>query len=921
MSLESYRRKRNFTRTSEPAGGHAATEAEARAAGQEADRRFVVQRHRATRLHYDFRLEIDGVLMSWAVPRGPSMRPLERRMAAQVEDHPLDYFDFEGVIPRGEYGGGDVIVWDWGTWRPEETDDPGSAVRAGELKFELFGQKLRGRFVLVRTRSDARGRADWLLIHKRDEHADTAWEIDAHPESVKSGRTNDQVKEGLPAVWDSRAPAGDAEIDLTGARAGPMPDFVPPMLATAVDRPFSDPDWLFELKLDGYRVEAVVRDGVVRLWTRNRQDAARYFPSLAAAKPTWIAAQRAVVDGEVVALNASGEPDFSLLQDLAGMRGLAAVRGERAAARAPGNEPDGPDAPGGSDGPGAPTRGSGPGDAAQPAIGGGTEPPDSRGTIVYHVFDLLHYEDRSLFGVPLEERKKLLRSITRQHPHVRYLSHVTADGVDFHAAAEARGLEGIVAKLRRSHYEPGRRSRSWLKIKIRREQELIVVGYEPGKGSHADLGALLVAVHEGGRLRYAGEVGSGIDARQRRAFRRQLDSLRRSDPPVDDAPRLPGVIWAEPRLVIRAEFTEWTSDNLLRQAAFKGVEPEREPGSVVRERPLRAASAVRSAERTAAGEPAGDPPSAAAATDDELEALSAMRRDGPWEIGGHRVNLTNLDKLLFPARGYTKRDLITYYVRIAPVLLPHLRQRPLNVDRWPNGVTGGHFWQKQIPSHAPTWVARWDYPEAGRNESHTYIVCDRVATLAWLANQAVIDLHPWTSRLPDWWRPTYALIDIDPGERTTFAEVVTLARLYRDALAHLRVRGFPKVTGKRGIQIWVPVAPHYTFDQTRDWVMGISQAVGRAVPDLVSWEWEKAGRGGRARLDYTQNAINKTLVAPYAVRPVPGAAVSAPIAWEELDDPELRPDGWDIVTLPERVSASGDLFAGALDLDQELPPL
>jgi bifunctional non-homologous end joining protein LigD len=300
----------------------------------------------------------------------------------------------------------------------------------------------------------------------------------------------------------------------------------------------------------------------------------------------------------------------------------------------------------------------------------------------------------------------------------------------------------------------------------------------------------------------------------------------------------------------------------------------------------------------------GDPPQAA--TPDEMTALDALGAQGPWHIG---------------EPGYTKRDLIRYYVTIAPVLLPHLAGRPLNVDRWPNGVTGSHFWQKQIPSHAPSWVARWDYPEAGSSESHTYVVAERVATMAWLANQAVIDLHPWTSKADRYRIPTYALIDIDPGTKTTFEEVIALARLYRAALEHLKVRGFPKVTGKRGIQIWVPIEPRYSYAETSDWVEGLSRAVGAAMPDLISWEWAKSGRGGRARLDFTQNAINKTLVAPYAVRPERHASVSMPITWDELDDPGLRPDGWDLRTAITRVEQVGDLFAEAIGLEQPLPAL
>jgi bifunctional non-homologous end joining protein LigD len=307
----------------------------------------------------------------------------------------------------------------------------------------------------------------------------------------------------------------------------------------------------------------------------------------------------------------------------------------------------------------------------------------------------------------------------------------------------------------------------------------------------------------------------------------------------------------------------------------------------------------------------------------ELETLDQLDAEGGWEVGGHRVELTNLDKVLFPDAGLTKRDLVRYYTTVAPTILPYLRERPLNVHRWPDGIGGkkGGFWQKQIPTHAPDWVSRWDYPDAGRSQSHTYVVADGVATMAWLANQAVIDLHPWTSRLPEYWRPSYAYIDIDPGEHTSWEEVLTLARLYHTALDHLGVRGYPKVTGQRGIQVWIAVQPRYTFEDTRDWVGGLSRGVGAVVPELVSWEWSKAERGGRARLDYTQNSMNKTLVAPYAVRPVASGAVSAPITWAELDDPALAAQRWDMRTIVERVAERGDLFAGILADAQALPPI
>jgi bifunctional non-homologous end joining protein LigD len=961
MSLETYRRKRDFKRTPEPAGDGRLPPP------PEGGRRFVVQRHRATRLHYDFRLEIDDVLASWAVPKGPSLNPTDRRMAVHVEDHPLSYFDFEGVIPKGEYGGGDVIVWDWGTWEPEETDDPAKAVRKGELKFRLHGQKLRGRFTLVRIRSDDPSKDDWLLIHKKDEDADTAWNVDDHPQSVKTGRTNDQVAAGADAVWDSRAPAAEAAIDLAGAREEPLPDFIRPMNATAADRPFTDPDWFFELKLDGYRVEAVVNGIGVRLWTRNHQDAARYFPDLAAGRPSWIKADTAIVDGEVVALNDAGKPEFGLLQDRAGM-GRFGPRTEGDGRRK--RSPDADPAP-----------------------------------IVYYVFDLLYHDGKSLLDVPLEHRKRLLRSVLREHAVVRYASHVEADGEEFHAVVAEQGLEGIVAKLRTSVYEPGRRPRSWLKIKIRREQEVIVVGYEPGKGSHSDLGSLILGIYEDGELRFCGEVGSGLDGRTRRQLLAELDAHRVEQPPVVNPPRLKLARWCEPRLVVRVEFTEWTDDGLVRQAAYKGLEIGKDPRSVTREREVPARAAADAAERAAArsskqrepkprggSSPTGssgrtvgqtkgatakggtakaaratakaarataktspattsrpssgrlsagrvsasrvsaakgaeifvEPPDKRlsppqAATEGELAALDELAKEGSWSIGDHEIKLSNLDKVLFPEHGFTKRDLIRYYVTVAPIMLPYLRDRALNLWRWPDGVTGKSFWQKEIPKYAPEWIERWEYPEAKSSESHTYLVADRVATMAWLANHATIDMHPWTSRIDAYRTPTYALIDIDPGDKTTFEEIVTLARLFRAALEHLGVTGLPKVTGKRGLQVWVPVRPIYTFDQTRSWVESVSRAVGGTVPELVAWEWEKSARRGRARLDYTQNAVNKTLVAPYAVRPVAAAAVSAPIEWDELDDPDLRPDGWNIRTILPRISQRGDLFQPALELQQELP--
>ena len=923
--LERYWKKRDFAQTPEPAG-----EPGKPAVGGSTGGRFVVQRHRATRLHYDFRLEIDGVLASWAVPKGPTLDHKIRRMAVHVEDHPLEYFDFEGVIPKAQYGAGDVIVWDWGTYVPEaETPDPKQAVEDGELKFELNGQKLNGRFTLVRT-SRRPGSApttafeddseQWLLIKKRDASAADGWDTEEHPHSVKTGRTNDEVKEKREALWVSDRPAATAEIDLEGAVEAPFPGFTSPMLATLASGPFNDPDWLFEVKWDGYRLQATINNGVVKTYTRRGLDGATYFPGLLA-PASWIAAEQAIVDGEVVALDENGAPDFGLLQE--------AISGLRSGGRAV--------SPGGS-------------------------------RLRYQAFDLLYLDGRSLLRVPLEDRKRLLRSVLRETTRVRFASHVEADGVAFHKAASELGLEGIVAKLRRSSYESGRRSPAWLKIKIRPEQELVVGGYTLGEGNAKDLGAVAVGVYEDGRLKFAGKVGSGFNARVRKELRGRLQALETDRPAFDPAPERKGelrnLVWVKPELVIRAELGGWTREGYVRQTSFKGVDEGHDPRAVAREKAVPAKEAAAKAEAMVASaekkladkstsaakqtstaksksvakaKPAAKAKSPAkagpanpafkGATPEELEALATLPKEGLWSVGGRELKLTNLDKVLFPPidgsgeSPITKRELVTYFGRIAPAMLPHLAERPLNLNRFPNGVGGPSFWQKDIPSTAPDFLRRWEETGVDARKANTHLVGEEVAALCWLGNQAAFEVHAWTGRLPDVERPTFALVDIDPGEKTTWDETLQLARLYRAAFEHLGVRAYPKLTGKRGIQAWLPIVPKYTFHDTSDWVERLSKAIGAMVPDIVSWEWSVSQRKGRARLDYTQNTFIKTLVAPYAVRPVPGAAVSAPITWSELDDPSLRPNSFTIRNVVERVAKLGDLFAGAQTDAQELPKL
>jgi bifunctional non-homologous end joining protein LigD len=933
VPLDEYRRKRDFAKTPEPAPGDVTARPADGVSASPADpaapavppfalrRRFVVGRHRATRLHYDLRLEIGGVLVSWAVPKGPSLDPAAKRMAVHVEDHPHDYFDFEGAIPKGEYGAGDAIVWDWGYWEPErETPDPEQALIDGELKFRLRGEKLRGRWTIVRTGEATRKAGSaakkgepgnleatgdpWLLIAKQGPDAVEGWDAEDHPQSVKTGRTNDEVTAGDPPKHPASPPAQGVDPDLALAVPSPLPRFIEPMLATPGTAVPPGPEWLIEVKWDGYRTQALVRAGHADLRSRGGNDAAAWFPRLNGAAD-WIEAQDAVIDGEVVALDEQGRPDFSLLQE---------------------------------------------------------RMHDAKGGLVFIAFDLLHLDGHSLLNVPLEARKALLATRVRPDPRVQVSQHVVGGGPAFFEAAVKHGLEGVVAKRRRSTYQPGRRSADWIKRKGRPSQDLVVGGWTPEQGGKG-LGALLVGVYEDGKLRFSGAVGSGFDGTTRRLLLDRLAALEADAPAFDPPPapntrnrwtgkELAGVRWVRPELVISAEMAGWTRDGNVRQAAFKGIQDDRDPNGVTREAAIEVAtpdeasaaslsaaiSATSAADSASAASASGSSASApgpsiayAGASKDELAALAAMGKEGVWHVGGRELKLTNLDKPLFPPRDgsdeppVSKRELIAYFGQVAPAMLPHLAGRPLNLHRYPDGAGKPGFWQKQIPATAPDWLTRWrETGLEGREdrEANDHLVADGAAALCWLGNQASFEVHAWTSTCEDPWQPTYALIDIDPGTQTTWDQTLALARLYRTALAHLGVRAYPKVTGGRGLHAWIPIERgRYSYDETSAWVEKLSRAVGSAMPELVSWEWSKKDRGGKARLDYTQNQPIKTLVAPYAVRPAPGAPVSAPITWDELDDPELRPDRWTVRTLLPRLAELGDLWAPLPRDAQVLPPL
>ncbi len=917
MALEEYRRKRDFARTPEPRGGEvAATPGPGAEAAQtprpgttfpgwdrlRAGHRFCVQMHRATRLHFDLRLELGGVLLSWAVPKGPTLDPQQRRYAVHVEDHPIEYGDFEGVIPSG-YGAGTVELWDAGevTWLKESAPDPGASLRRGDLKFALDGRKLQGEFALVRlgARGRRRGGAevpepaagedrDWLLIKKRDDAAVPGFEATGHDWSVKTGRSLAEIAAQVGGdTWDASGlhPGGErgsgvrslAEVVASTPERRP-PASMGPMLAVPVSEPFSRPGWLFEMKYDGVRALCTVVDGSARLRGRRGRDETGRYPEVAAALAAALGAREAVVDGEIVALDAEGRPSFERLQSRINVTGARAVA--LAAAEVPAS---------------------------------------------IAVFDLLHLDGHDLRDLPLRLRKRLLRDLLTEGPAVRFADHVEDEGEALFAAIRERGLEGMVAKRGDSRYEGGRRSTSWLKVKAWCEQECVVCGLTAGRGGRTgSIGSLVLGVYEEGRLLHAGQAGSGLDEAMIAALRRRLDPLITEQSPFEREPSVPqAVTWVRPELVCSIRFTEWTAAGTLRHPVVRGLRPDLRPEDCVRERPVDASEAVTdvvvSAPPPAApARPAGPAPVAALAPDlaAALERLRAMEGDGHWEVSGRRLRLTNLDKPYWPDDGVTKRDMIEYYVRMGAVLLPHLRDRPLGMQIFPDGIHGKHFWRKRLPDHAPPWIRRWTWH--GEREV-TYVIVEEVATLAWIANSGAIDLHPWHSRIDAPEEPDWAVFDLDPFEPATFDDVREVARLVHVALDHLGLRGLPKTSGQTGLQIYVPLRRGPDYAAVRGWVEEVGRAIGQVLPERISWEWSVARRTGRIRIDYTQNIIGKTLAVPYSLRPAPGAPVSTPITWEELDDPGLRPDGWTIRTIGERLASAGDLFAPVLEGGQDLP--
>ena len=765
--LSEYRRKRDPKRTPEPRGRERK--------GRKKDPIFVVQRHAARRLHYDFRLERDGVLASWAVPKGVPLEPGQQHLAVHVEDHPLEYATFEGEIPKGEYGAGTVEIWDMGTY--ELLDEK----KDGGLTVLLDGKRLKGTWALVPAKLSGDPK-NWLLLRKRDESARPAH---------------------APARYE-------------------------PMLATLAEKVPTGSGWLYEVKWDGYRAIARVAGGDATLTSRRGNDLTARFASVRRGVEAAVRTPDCVLDGEVCALDERGRSSFSAMQQ---------------------GKPDTP--------------------------------------IVYYVFDVLEIDGEPLLELPLvERRERLTRLLDRRSKDVR-VSESFDDGEALYEAATSEGLEGVMAKRADSRYFPGKRTREWLKVKTHGHQEFVIAGYTKGQGRRSGrFGSLVLAVHRGRDLVYVGNVGTGFSEDEIDRLLKLLRPLERDEPPFSVVPKMPkvrkgDVVWVEPKLVAEVEFAEWTHDGRLRAPVYLGLREDKSPEEVRR----------------------------------ELPKTDEIRK------GKRVLKLSNLDKLFWPDEGITKGDLLEYYRAVAPVLVPHLRDRPFTMKRYPDGWQGGHFFQKDAPKHMPDWIPTVAVQATTRENPrrtrtiHAPLVNDELALL-WMVNMGCIDMNTWYSRVDKPDRPDFVLFDLDPSPDVGFPETVRTALLVKEVLDALGLRSLVKTSGSDGMHVLVPIERRSTYADTREFAEIVAGTLARTHRGLVTTEWSKAKRRG-VLIDANQNGEGKTIASVYSVRPRAGAPVSTPLRWNEVTE-DLDPQEFTMDVVLGRVERHGDLFEGVLSTRQSL---
>jgi len=897
MGLIEYAKKRNFKKTSEPKAGKS----------KDKDHLiFVVQKHDASRLHYDFRLEMDGVLKSWAIPKGPSLDPKVKHLAMMVEDHPFDYLNFEGIIPKGEYGGGTVIVWDEGTYEPIETIKGKKAqekhllkqLDSGSLKIRLHGEKLNGEFALVKTHG--MGENGWLMIKHKDQFATSA-DITKKDKSVLSGKTIKTMERTSEKVWQNgheedvdqglaegvatkKEETNKADVIkiLKDAPKSRIPTNSKPMKATLVDEPFDEPGWLFEVKWDGYRSLAVLnKKGEATLMSRNNLPFEKYYPINDALKK-W--KMDAVLDGELLVLNDKGISDFGAMQNWRS---------------------------------------------------------EADGNLVYYIFDVLWYEGKNLMGLPLRDRQAVLQSIIPSvNDHIRQSKTFDANGIDFFAAAERMGLEGIIAKKADSVYTSDLRSKEWLKVKVQRRQEVVIAGFTKNEGTGKSFSALVLGVYDKkGDLQFVGKVGTGFSDKLQKEMMAQFKPLITDKSPFDYEvdvdkptrfrPKRMGAkpTWLKPELVCEVGFAEVTSDGVFRQASFKGMRTDKTAKDVILETP------AHTGETVAEVDDKEEPQSKKAAstikkTDLKLDPVKNTERKtllNPTEdtqtkkVCGHELKFNHVTKLYWPEDNVTKGDMLNYYYKAGELMMPYLKDRPMSLNRFPGGIHGQSFYQKNVTDKAPDWAKTFDHV-TDEGKVTKYLVGTDEASLLWMNSLGCIEINPWFSRVQTPDNPDYCVIDLDP-DKHTYDQVVEAARITKEILDAIDVPSYPKTSGSTGMHIYIPLEAKYTYQQSQLFANIIVKLVHKQIPDFTSLERSIAARNGKMYLDFLQNRPGATIAGPYSLRPKPGATVSTPLSWEEVK-PGLTIQHFNIHNAIDRFKETGDLFQGVLgegiDLEKTL---
>lgn len=880
MALEKYREKRSEDKTPEPFGG--------KPSGKEL--RFVIQKHDASHLHYDFRLEMEGVLKSWAVPKGPSMDPDIKRLAMMVEDHPYDYRTFEGIIPKGQYGGGTVIVWDEGTYIPSDVEGDIKAyekelrkdLEAGRLKFKMNGKKLKGEFALVKTKG--RGENSWLLMKLEDEFA-TKKDITKLDESVISGKSIAEMKKSPDKVYGEedanekkekktkdkrKEKASSTKKDTATETAKPKKSSkdsttvekllknapaqkfytsVDPMLATLVDKPFDSDEWIYEVKWDGYRAVAFMNDGEVTMKSRNDKSFnEKFYPIYDELKQINL---NAVIDGEIVVVGSNGQANFGALQNWRS---------------------------------------------------------EADGDLVFYVFDILWLDGKDLKAFTLMERREILKQILPKSQTILLSEAFETSGIEFLETAKKMDLEGIMAKRKDSEYHTKNRTKNWLKIKANKRQEVVIGGFTLNDDSRKQFSSLLVGVYEGKKLVYTGKVGTGFNTKDQKEMMEQFKPLITDKPPFDKEPDVnkasrfrpdpphATVTWLKPKLLCEVAFTELTTDGIMRHPSFQGMRADKKATSVTLEKEQAVEKIVEDAAPIIAQR--GKAP--------RKTLLNPKEKSQVKKINGNEVKFTNLDKIFWPDEKLTKRDLINYYYQVAPYILPYLKGRPQSMNRFPDGIDGESFYFKDVTGKAPKWADTFKYVSESDGRERKYLVGKDDATLLFMANLGCIEMNPWNSTVEKPDNPTFCIIDLDP-DQNSFDQVIETAQVTKQLLDDIGVPSYCKTSGSTGLHIYIPLANKYTYEQSKEFARALVTLVNQELPDITSIERIVKNREGKIYLDFLQNRPHATIAAAYSVRPKPGATVSMPLHWDEVKK-GLKMKDFTIKNALERLSSEGDIF-------------